>query len=228
MLIVPARSGSKGLVDKNIKILGGRPLLSWTIQAVQQANPQNGLTVLSTDSEQYRLVGQELGMAAPFLRPKELATDTTSAIDVALHALRWFEAEFNYLPESIMWLQPTSPFRSPVSIEQAFELMKTRQANAVIGCKEIHRDLSTLFRCEKGYLSALDREKTIQTARQQIEPLLTPNGAIYLCKTASFLECKSFYPDKTLPMVMNTVQSLDIDTEVDWAMAEAFIQQGLV
>jgi len=228
LIIVPARSGSKGLVDKNIRILGNKPLLAWTAQDIAQANLQNCLAILSTDAENYAQIGRQAGLTVPFLRPSNYAGDCVTAIEVIEHALQWFQSQYAYLPAQIMWLQPTSPFRTSSIIRQAVELFKERQVDAVIGCKEIHRDLTSLFLCENGYLSALNKEKPIQTSRQQVNPLLTPNGAMYLCKTAYLLDHKSFYPVKTLPLIMNGVQSLDIDSQEDWAIAEAFIKQSLV
>lgn len=228
LIVIPARSGSKGVPDKNIKLLGGKPLLSWTAAAVSHAHLSACLTILSTDSTNYAAVAEEIGLSVPFLRPADFSTDTASAIQVAEHALDWFLVSYGYLPDWLMWLQPTSPFRSPAIIRQAWSILQSGDAEAVVGCKEIHRDLTTLFRCDEGFLSPLDKTQPTQSARQQIRPLLTPNGAMYCCKTAFLLEHQSFYPEKTVPLIMNSVQSLDIDTEEDWAMAEAFIKQGLV
>ena len=127
-----------------------------------------------------------------------------------------------------MWLQPTSPFRSSAIIEQALDMMERQQADGVIGCKEIYRDLTTLFRSDGGFLRPLCDDKATQTSRQEIEPLLTPNGAMYLCKTTVLQEKKSFYSERTLPLVMDSIMSLDIDTLTDWAMAEAFVKAELV
>lgn len=228
LLIVPARAGSKGLTDKNIKPLAGKPLLQWTAAAIQLAELENALAIISTDSPVYAELGARLGLSAPFLRPACFAGDNASALQVIEHALEWFQSEYGYVPDQTMWLQPTSPFRSAAIIRQALSMMREQQADAVIGCKEIYRDLTTLFRSENGYLSPLDGNKPTQVSRQQNQPLLTPNGAMYLCRTSVLLERKSFYPEKTVPLVMNAVQSLDIDTEEDWAMAEAFIQSGLI
>jgi N-acylneuraminate cytidylyltransferase/CMP-N,N'-diacetyllegionaminic acid synthase len=193
-----------------------------------QAELPDCLAILSTDADAYAEIGRRAGLTVPFLRPADCAGDSATALQVIAHALNWFQAAHACLPMQTMWLQPTSPFRSPAIIRQALAMMAEQSVEAVIGCKEIHRDLTTLFRCEDGFLSALNKNQPTQTSRQQIKPLLTPNGAMYLCRTAYLLEHKSFYPEKTVPLLMNAVQSLDIDTEEDWAMAEAFIRQGLV
>lgn len=228
LIIIPARSGSKGIPDKNIKLLGGKPLIVWTAQAIQKANPGNYIAVLSTDSDRYAKVGRDAGLHVPFIRPAECSNDDASALAVVEHALLWFENEYNYLPEQVMWLQPTSPFRSSAILEQALDMMERQQADGVIGCKEIHRDLTTLFRSDGGFLRPLCDDKATQTSRQGIEPLLTPNGAMYLCKTVILQERKSFYSERTVPLVMDSIMSLDIDTLTDWAIAEAFVKAELV
>jgi N-acylneuraminate cytidylyltransferase/CMP-N,N'-diacetyllegionaminic acid synthase len=220
LIIVPARSGSKGIPDKNIKFLAGKPLLSWTAHAVAYAGCQDALAIVSTDSAEYAEIAKQYGLRVPFLRPEEFAKDQSSSMAVVEHALDWFANEYGYLPEQTMLLQPTSPFRSSFIIKQALKMLQEPEVNAVVGCKEIHRDLTTLFQCDSGYLKPLSTKKT-QVNRQQIKPLLTPNGAMYLCKTLALLACKSFYPDHTGPLLMNAVMSLDIDTPEDWTMAEA-------
>lgn len=228
LIIIPARSGSKGIPDKNIKLLGGKPLIAWTARTIQKANLNNCMAILSTDSDHYAKVGRDAGLHVPFIRPAECSNDKASAIAVVEHALQWFEDEYNYLPEQVMWLQPTSPFRSSAIIEQALDLMERQQADGVIGCKEIHRDLTTLFKKNNGFLMPLCDDQSIQTRRQEVEPLLTPDGAMYLCKTAVLQERKSFYSERTVPLVMDAIMSLDIDTLTDWAMAEAFVSAKLV
>jgi CMP-N-acetylneuraminic acid synthetase len=161
------------------------------------------------------------------MRPAHLAGDDTAAITVVLHALEWFEKEYGYLPKQLMWLQPTSPFRSPRILHQALDILINQQADAVVACQEIYRDLTSLFRIDHDFMTALQKDAPYQSARQHIKPLLTPNGALYLCKTGHLLAKASFYPDKTAPLIMNKVTSLDIDTEEDWAIAEAYIKQGL-
>ncbi|HEY8035316.1 MAG TPA: acylneuraminate cytidylyltransferase family protein [Methylobacter sp.] len=228
LIIIPARSGSKGISDKNIKLLDGKPLIVWTAQAIQRANLSNYIAVLSTDSDLYAKIGRDADLHVPFIRPATCSNDSASALAVVEHALQWFEDEYKYLPEQVMWLQPTSPFRSSAIITQALDMMEREQADGVIGCKEIHRNLTTLFKSKNGFLRPLCDDTATQTRRQEVEPLLTPNGAMYLCKTAILQEKKSFYSERTIPLVMDPIMSLDIDTLTDWAMAEAFVKAKLV
>ncbi len=227
LVIIPARSGSKGLKDKNIKLLGGKPLLAWTAEALNTAKINNYLAILSTDSERYADVGRQIGLDVPFLRPDFLASDTATSQQVMEHAISWFNSEYGYLPLQTMLLQPTSPFRSPEIITKALDLMNKNNVSSVVSCKAIHRDLTTLFYLDNGFLSALDKEKTIITNRQQVRPILTPNGAMYISKTDELLMHKSFYSKYTIPLlVTNPVENIDIDTQEDWDMAEALIKVG--
>ncbi|OQW71589.1 MAG: N-acylneuraminate cytidylyltransferase [Proteobacteria bacterium ST_bin11] len=228
LMVVPARGGSKGLPDKNIRFLDHKPLLSWTADAISIAGLPNSLALLSTDSERYAEIGRQYGLSVPFLRPADYATDHASSIQVLEHVLDWFHFQYGYFPSFTMLLQPTSPFREPAIIKQAVDMVRQGRADAVIGCKEIFRDLTTLFRCNDGFLRALDSSKPTQSGRQQSQALLTPNGAMYLCNTDYLLTHRSFYPPRTAPLIMNAVQSLDIDSEEDWLIAESFIKQGLV
>lgn len=228
LIIIPARSGSKGIPHKNIKPLAGKPLLAWTAQAVTLADCPDSLAIVSTDSAEYAEIARQSGLTVPFLRPAILSGDKTSSYAVADHALQWFQSQYGYQPEQIMLLQPTSPFRSPDSIRQALALSGQPEIDAVIGCKEIYRDLTTLFHCDHGYLIPLSTAKNVQGNRQQVKPLLTPNGAMYLCKTLALQTCQSFYPPNSTPLLMNAVMSLDIDTPEDWAMAEAIASHELM
>ncbi|MDD2759816.1 MAG: acylneuraminate cytidylyltransferase family protein [Methylomonas sp.] len=227
LIVVPARSGSKGLKDKNIRSLGGKPLLAWTVEALKEAKIDNFLAILSTDSERYADIGRELGLVVPFLRPDFLASDTSTSQQFLEHAIAWFDSEYGMLPPQTMLLQPTSPFRAPEVISTALSLMEQRGVDGVVACKEIHRDLTTLFHLENDFLSPLDKERGITTNRQQIQPLLTPNGAIYLSKTHELLKNKSFYSKRTIPLLVTSpIENIDIDTQEDWDMAEALIRAG--
>ena len=193
LIVIPARSGSKGITDKNIRTLNGKPLLLWAVDVVKKAKLENCLIILSTDSDKYAEIGSKAGLQVPFLRPVECAGDNVSAVQVAEHALQWFKNEYAYYPEQLMWLQPTSPFRSSSIIRQAIDMLDSQEVDSVITCKEIYRNLSTLFTCNDGYLQSLSNsDHGVHTNRQEIKPLLTPNGAMYLCETAVFLEKKTF------------------------------------
>jgi len=227
LIVVPARGGSKCLPRKNIRPLAGKPLLAWTADAVRSARLEGALAVLSTEDAEIADVGRRFGLSVPFMRPAELATDEATAEVVALHALGWAKREGG-VPEAVMLLQPTSPFRPPQAITEADALLRRDATlDGVIGVKSIHRSLRTLFRMTAaGRLEALDGGETLRARRQDVEPLYTPNGAMYLVRTKVLEAGKGFFPPASHGLVMDAVASLDIDDEHDWRIAEAVAQRG--
>ena len=145
LIVIPARGGSKGLPGKNSRILGSYPLLKWTTDAIALSGLKNYKCVLSTDDDEIAAIGEGIDLDSPFIRPTELATDSATAVDVACHALDWFTNEKNFRAEYLMLLQPTSPFRPPHIIHEAYSMLHENYTDAVIGVKPIHRNLSTLF-----------------------------------------------------------------------------------
>ena len=226
LMVIPARSGSKGIIDKNIRYLGELPLFCWTARAAELAHIEDALLILSTDSRKYARTGMDFGLTVPFIRPEEYASDCSSAFAAAQHAINWFKKEYGYQPEQIMWLQPTSPFRSPEIIQKGVHLMAQESPDAIIGCQSLHRDLTTLFTIEDSYLHPLSDAQT-QTRRQDRSALLTPNGAFYLVKTDILLKNQSFYSQTTLPLPMDSIMSHDIDDPVDWQIAQAYMTAKL-
>jgi len=229
LIVIPARGGSKGLPRKNALKLGDLPLLGWTAAAVRQAELENAQCLLSTDDPELAAIGASVGLEAPFLRPAELATDIAGAVDVALHALSWLEQSRGVRAEYLLWLQPTSPFRPPAALAQALQLLEETPAlDAVIGIKPIYRSLGTLFcQADGDQLEPLARPAEEITRRQDVRPLFTPNGALYLIRSTVLREQRSFFPPRSRGLVMDQIASLDIDDPTDWAMAEALVAAGL-
>src|SRR5688572_16813991 len=122
LIVIPARGGWKGLSRKNARQLADLPRLGWTAEVVRAAGLAAALCVWSTDDPEIAAIGRSVGLGAPFLRPAELATDEATAESVAMHALDWVAAERGALPPAVMWLQPTSPFRTPSSLRSAVSM----------------------------------------------------------------------------------------------------------
>jgi len=230
LIVVPARGGSKGLQRKNILPLCGRPLVEWTFAAIQASGLSGRISpFLSTDDHQIAELGRQIGFEVPFLRPDELATDEASAVDVGMHVADWYKGRFGADPSFLFWLQPTSPFRRPASLAQAVEILgRDSSVDAVIGVKEVHRNLGTLFYANANLdLQALDPAETSDTRRQAIKTLLTPNGALYCARTSALRKYRSYSPRRTRGIVMNQVESIDIDDKMDLQIAEAAAKAGL-
>lgn len=229
LILIPARSGSKGILNKNIKLLGEKPLFCWSADAVKNANlGDDVLTILSTDSEKYADIAKQHDILVPFIRPAKFAVDHTTAMEVIIHALIWFAEEYGYKPRNLMWLQPTSPFRGSKTIIDAMQLINQADVYAVVGCKQLHTDESLLFHADNRYIKPIVDDIKIQNRRQEIDPLLTPNGAMYLIKTEHMQEVKSFYYPKAVPLIMDKISSIDLDEDEDWEIANAYLKAGLV
>ena len=228
LIVVPARGGSKGLPRKNARHLAGLPLLGWTANAVRAAGLDEAECVLSTDDEEIAEIGRSVGLDAPFLRPASLATDEASAESVALHALDWVAAHRGLQPAAVMWLQPTSPFRTPSALSDAVAMMSDSAFAGVIGVKAVYRSLRTLFDAdERMELKAIDPGGELYNRRQASQPLLTPNGALYLIPAGELRVAEGFVPPRCRGILMDQIASLDIDDAVDWSMAEALAAAGL-
>ncbi len=228
LIVIPARGGSKGLSGKNARTLGHYPLLQWTSDAIALSGLENYHCVLSTEDKVIAAIGESIGLDIPFTRPEELATDTATAVDVACHALEWFSHERNFQADYLMLLQPTSPFRSPQVIHQAFTLLREEGTDAVIGTKPIQRNLSTLFYTdEQQNIIPLDEHAEHLTRRQEVRTLYTPNGAMYTIKSDILKTQKTFFPKNSKGIIMDQIQSHDIDDPVDWAIASAYVDANL-
>lgn len=220
LFLITARGRSKGVPGKNVKLLGGRPLIAWTIEAARKSKFCTRL-VLSTDDPEIARVGKDWGAEVPFMRPQKLAGDATPHIDVLEHAIRWLDDVEKFGTEYLLLLQPTSPFRTTQDIDDALSLTFQRNAAAVVSvceatphpylAKKILDDgtLADFFSLPSGYLR-----------RQDLPKAYSLNGAVYVCKTDIIREQHTTFPEGTLGFVMSEENSHDIDTPWDFHVAE--------
>lgn len=223
--IIPARGGSKRLPGKNIKLLGGKPLIAWTIEAAIKSNVFDHVFV-STDSEEIASVSKDYGAKVPFLRPAELASDTATTNDVVTHLVNWYETQTSNKISTIAILQPTSPFRNAEHIIEAFEEMKTKQAKAIVSVCELEHPIQF---CNKlgldgsmdGFIEPSDMKRT-----QDLEPYYRLNGAIYFLSREYANRLSELYSEGTYSYIMGLKSSIDIDVDLDFKLAEFFITNG--
>jgi CMP-N-acetylneuraminic acid synthetase len=227
LCLIPARGGSKGVPGKNTADLGGKPLLAWTAEAAQAAESIDRI-VVSTDSREIAECAEKCGISVPWLRPAEFATDDSPVILTVLHALSKLEEEDHYIPDFVMLLQTTAPFRTVEEIDNAVAVLNSEQADTVISVCESREHPYTAKKINKnGELeNFLDLPLNITQANRQTYPAsYTMNGAIYISKRDMLLERKSFYGDKVVPYIMPQERSLDIDTPFDLEIARILAER---
>src|ERR1700730_1555845 len=138
--VIPARGGSKAIPRKNLAVLANRPLIAWTVEVAIASDSLDRL-VISTDDPEIAEIGKKLGAEVPFLRPTELATDTSTSMEVVLHAIQWFDENENYRPDYVLLLQPTSPLRTVTDIRKSIELLLAKRGDSVVSVCETHQHL---------------------------------------------------------------------------------------
>lgn len=215
--IIPARGGSKGLPGKNIRLLGGKPLIVHTIECALKSNSITRV-VISTDSTEIANISLKYGAEVPFLRPDYLATDNAKAIDNYKYTIRRLSEIYNEEIDSFVVLQPTSPLRIPQDIDNAISLFNNKNADSVISYTEEAHPISWhKFLDDTGRLINIF-DDTIAN-RQELRKSYYPNGAIYVFKR-SIIEHDLYYTNKTFAYVMPRNRSIDIDYIEDFQYAE--------
>lgn len=221
LAIIPARGGSKRLPRKNLLELVGKPLISWSIEAGLQSKHIDKVIVTSDDEE---ILNISRKFATDILkRPKELASDTATTVDVIKHTIENV-GSYDY----IVLLQPTSPLRNFKHIDEAIELLKTKETDAVISvCEMDHSPLWSNTLPADGSMVNFKHESAIGKRSQDLEKYYRINGAMYICKTEKLLEEESlFLSDNIFAYVMSRENSIDIDEEIDFKIAESLIQSS--
>lgn len=225
--LVTARGGSKGLPGKNVRLLGGKPLISWSIEAALRST-NVARVLVSTDDPVIADAARQAGGEVPFLRPPELARDDSPHIDVALHALQWLAETAGTMPGYLLLLQPTSPLRRTEDIDESVAIAARRGAVAVVGVTEAPSHPLKTFRLDDAGTLVPFVDSPIAYKRRQDLPLaLAENGAIYLTRTDVLRSSRSFVPPGSVPYVMPAHRSIDIDSALDLALAELVLRGGI-
>ena len=220
LIVIPARGGSKGVPRKNIKVLGDKPLIQYTIDAAKGVFDDEFICV-STDDFEIKSVVEQLGLKVPFLRPNELASDTAGTYEVLLHAISYYEAK-GYFPDTLILLQPTSPFRTSAHIKEALKLYH-ESIEMVVSVKETKANpYYILFEEDRnGYLKKTKEANF--TRRQDCPKVWEYNGAIYIINVKALKEKTISQFTKVCKFEMDETSSHDIDTLLDWKIAEIII-----
>lgn len=226
LYIIPARGGSKGIPHKNIKLLGGKPLIYYAIETARQLTSDDNICV-STDDDEIISTVQAVGLLVPFKRPDSLATDYASSYDVIMHAVRFYEERGRHY-DAVVLLQPTSPFRDVEDVKACIEKyndsyemvvsVKNASANPYYDCFESD---------ENGYLKPSKGDGTI-SRRQDAPKVYEYNGAVYVMNIEALKHESYNLFDKIGFVEMSELHSVDLDTMFDWKIVELMISDNII
>jgi N-acylneuraminate cytidylyltransferase len=229
LALIPARGGSKSIPQKNIKPLGGIPLLAYSILAGQEAQSVERV-IVSTDDPQIAEVARRWGAEVPFLRPAELARDDSTDISAFEHALTWLDEKEGYRPDLVVQLRPTSPLRPPDCVDAAVELLHADpQADSVRGVVTSGQNPYKMWRFNAdGSMRPLlvsEFEEPYNMPRQLLPPTYWQTGHIDVIRRRVILEQLSMTGERIIPLVIDPLYMIDIDSERDWYQAEWMLER---
>lgn len=227
LAVIPARGGSKGVPKKNIKLLNGKPLIAYTIEAALESGIFDNV-IVSTDSEDIADIARKYGATVPFIRPDNLSGDLVSSDDVILHAIDYYEQlGDNY--KYVCKLQPTSPLRTAKHIQEAYGILKQQNSNYVVSVCECEHSPQWSGTIDADMrLDNFIKDKFKRACRQQIEKYYRLNGAIYFGNIEQFKVDKNFLGNNSLAYIMSMEESVDIDNELDFKLAEIIMKDRVI
>jgi CMP-N,N'-diacetyllegionaminic acid synthase len=225
--LIPARGGSRRVPDKNIRVLNGKPLIAYTIEAAQRSTHVNRL-IVSTDSQKIAEVAQQYGAEVPFFRPKEISKGESTEMQFLMHALTWLAENESYEPDLIVLLYPTSPFRTPESIDRAVEkMLEHPQADSLRSVKLCSEHPYKMWTIQDGLLKPFVEtdDSGVHTLSYHLLPqVYIQNASIYITKPRTIKNKSSYIGDLVIPFVMDQSESIDINAPLDFQLAEILMK----
>lgn len=222
LVVIPARGGSKGIKNKNIRILAGKPLIFYTIREAKNAKLVDKV-IVSTDSPQIKKIAQALKADVPFLRPFSLAKDTTPMYPVIRHALEYLNNRGDKF-DAVIILQPTSPLRSAEDIDKAILSLVNSGVDSLVSVCLAKHSPYWMKVIKNGKLFPLMGSNN-SMRRQDLPKVYMPNGAIYATRAKVILKDKKILGSKVIPFIMEEEKSVDVDSLMDLHLAELLLKQ---
>lgn len=224
LALIPARSGSKGLPGKNIKMIDGKPLIAYSIEQAKKSKYIDKI-IVSTDSKKIASIAEHYGAGVPFLRPKRLAADKTSSIDVILHAINFMEKKKEFF-DILILLEPTSPLRDTKDINSALKmLLKNKNAESIVGiCKVESAHPDFLVKLDRGFLKPYLNTRFKPTRRQDLSELYFFEGSLYISYIESLKTHRTFYHRRTLSYIVKKWKSFELDDNTDFHIIESLLK----
>lgn len=220
LVVIPARGGSKGIPRKNVKLFGDKPLIAYTIEVARQLFEDSRICV-STDDDEIAACARDYGDIVPFMRPVHLSTDEASSQDVILHALDFYgEKKF----KAVLLLQPTSPFRKKEHVEACLNAFDSSldMVTTVYESKS-NPYFNLMEENEEGFLTK--SKPSGYTRRQDCPPVYELNGAVYVINTESLRNRPIARFEKVKKVEMSSLESIDLDTPLDWKIATLILSE---
>ncbi len=228
--LIPARGGSKSVPRKNIRLLAGKPLIAHTIKEAKKSKYLSRI-IVSTDDWEIADIARQFGAEVPFMRPKKLAQDTTLDLPVFKHALAWLKENENYTPDIIVHLRPTSPLRQAEHIDAGIrQILKHKKASSVRSVCEPGQNPYKMWRVNKGYLSPLlgygkNGVELFNAPRQKLPKVYWQTASVDVIRYDTIMKNNSMSGGRILPLLIDGKYSLDLDTELDFQIAEEIIKR---
>jgi CMP-N,N'-diacetyllegionaminic acid synthase len=226
LALIPARSGSKGIVNKNIQDLNGFPMVAYTFYAAINSKLINSVHLSSNDKDVIK-IAKKYNIEVPFVRPESLSSDKSTTLDVVLHFLNWFKKENKFLPKNFILLQPTSPLRDSDDIDNAINKFEKNKTLSLFSACEVSQHPFEMFHIDSNNSLEFFYQKAnsvkIKT-RQHYRNVYFEDGAIYICNTKWFLKNKVFYNNSSSVTILNKKHSIDIDTFEDLTLARTYLK----
>jgi len=214
LTLITARAGSKRIIKKNKKLLGKKPLIFWTLKVAKKIKNICDILV-STDDNEIAIFSKKNGALVPWLRPKKISSDKSSSLQVALHAIKWYENKVKKI-DGLLLLQPTSPFRNIDRINNVINLFIKKKTNSILSVSKYNGK-------QKDFFSVSNKKVKTIHSNNKIKELYSPNGNFYLLSINKLKKDKKFFSSGSRVIKINSrIESLDIDTKEDWLLANKF------
>lgn len=227
--LIPARGGSKGVPGKNIKVLAGKPLISYTVDQVKASTKIDRL-ILSTDDEEIAKVANQIGLEVPFIRPSILANDSAGSLGVVQHALEFLESK-GEVYDAVCLLQVTSPYRPDGTIDEAIELFKKCKPDSLVSVRKVPDEFNPHWTFEIGNdnrLNIATGESKIIPRRQELPSAYHRDGAIYITSVDTIRNKRSLLGDDIVAFPIDSPKLINIDTMDDWNEAVKFYESKVI
>tara|TARA_B100000900_G_scaffold97411_1_gene80460 strand:- start:14768 stop:15472 length:705 start_codon:yes stop_codon:yes gene_type:complete len=224
LAIIPARSGSKGIKNKNIKKIINKPLIYWTIKEAKKSRSISKL-IVSTNSKKIKNIALKYNVSVPFLRPEKISNDNSSDYELIIHAINFYKKK-NIFFDYVLLLQPTSPLRTSEDIDKLVKYAMTNNLKTLVSFAKVKSEHPNfLFKVKNGKILRYSKQKkSIDTIRQKVKDLYYPEGSIFFSKVRTYLKYKSFYNKETKLYLLPKWKSFEIDDIEDLKFVEQLLK----